>query len=116
MATRWVPFDAARNFPDLGPKFKDGEVKARSRLRASALAAAAQATPGSPDGKPKQAALKANKKHKIDPAEERKIFDAEDEDVMQDARDLAWSAVLKRTFEAYIRGEQPNMYGEWLHW
>lgn len=30
--------------------------------------------------------------------------------------DLSWSAVMKRTFEAYIRGEQPNMYGEWLHW
>lgn len=31
-------------------------------------------------------------------------------------RDLSWSAVMKRTFEAYIRGEQPNMYGEWLRW
>ena len=30
--------------------------------------------------------------------------------------DLSWSAVLKRTFEAYIRGERPNMYGEWLQW
>lgn len=30
--------------------------------------------------------------------------------------DLSWSAVMKRTFEAYIRGERPNMYGEWLHW
>lgn len=31
-------------------------------------------------------------------------------------RDLDWSTVLKRTFEGYIRGEQPNMYGEWIHW
>ena len=30
--------------------------------------------------------------------------------------DLSWSAVLKRTFEAYVRGERPNMYGEWLKW
>lgn len=30
--------------------------------------------------------------------------------------DLSWSAVLKRTFEAYLRGERPNMYGEWLQW
>ena len=30
--------------------------------------------------------------------------------------ELSWSALMKRTFEAYIRGEQPNMYGEWLHW
>lgn len=29
--------------------------------------------------------------------------------------DLSWAAVLKRTFEAYIRGDRPNMYGEWLH-
>ena len=33
-----------------------------------------------------------------------------------DKKDLDWATVLKRTFEAYIRGEQPNMYGEWLVW
>lgn len=43
--------------------------------------------------------------------------DREDTDSVQhDKRDLDWSAVLKRTFEAYIRGERPNMYGEWLQW
>lgn len=36
------------------------------------------------------------------------------EDVLSDKRDLAWASVMKRTFEAYIRGEQPNMYGEWI--
>ncbi|KAH7928524.1 hypothetical protein BV22DRAFT_1102989 [Leucogyrophana mollusca] len=36
--------------------------------------------------------------------------------VADDKRDLDWAAVLKRTFEAYIRGERPNMYGEWLQW
>ena len=30
-------------------------------------------------------------------------------------QDLSWAALLKRTFEAYIRGERPNMYGEWLY-
>ena len=35
---------------------------------------------------------------------------------VSDKRDLDWSTVLKRTFEAYIRGERPNMYGEWLAW
>ncbi|TRM66445.1 hypothetical protein BD626DRAFT_203259 [Schizophyllum amplum] len=30
--------------------------------------------------------------------------------------DLSWSTVLKRTFEAYVRGERPNMYGEWIVW
>ncbi|CAK5281647.1 unnamed protein product [Mycena citricolor] len=34
----------------------------------------------------------------------------------EDERDLNWSTVLKRTFEAYIRGEIPNMYGEWIAW
>ncbi|RDB28629.1 hypothetical protein Hypma_015633 [Hypsizygus marmoreus] len=33
-----------------------------------------------------------------------------------DKRDLDWATVLKRTFEAYVRGERPNMYGEWLQW
>ncbi|KAJ3857869.1 hypothetical protein EV368DRAFT_29340, partial [Lentinula lateritia] len=28
--------------------------------------------------------------------------------------DIGWSAVLKRTFESYIRGERCNLYGEWL--
>ncbi|KAK7057493.1 hypothetical protein R3P38DRAFT_2841286 [Favolaschia claudopus] len=36
--------------------------------------------------------------------------------VVEDRRDLDWSTVLKRTFEAYIRGEIPNMYGEYLVW
>ncbi|KAF9025752.1 hypothetical protein BDZ89DRAFT_1135291 [Hymenopellis radicata] len=38
------------------------------------------------------------------------------DDVSEDKRDLDWSAVMKRTFEAYIRGERPNMYGEWIQW
>ncbi|GJE91425.1 hypothetical protein PsYK624_075750 [Phanerochaete sordida] len=42
--------------------------------------------------------------------------DPEDETVLDDKRDLDWATVLKRTFEAYIRGERPNMYGEWLQW
>ncbi|KAF9268835.1 hypothetical protein L218DRAFT_892383 [Marasmius fiardii PR-910] len=33
-----------------------------------------------------------------------------------DKRDLDWSAIMKRTFEAYIRGERGNMYGEWIRW
>ncbi|CAL1695281.1 unnamed protein product [Somion occarium] len=36
--------------------------------------------------------------------------------VANDKRDLDWSTVLKRTCEAYIRGERPNLYGEWLKW
>jgi WD repeat and SOF domain-containing protein 1 len=40
----------------------------------------------------------------------------EAEEVEDDVRDLSWSTVLKRTFEGYLRGESPNMYGEWLDW
>lgn len=36
--------------------------------------------------------------------------------IEDDKRDLDWATVLKRTFESYIRGERPNMYGEWLVW
>lgn len=39
-----------------------------------------------------------------------------EESVLKDKRDLDWATVLKRTFEAYIRGERPNMYGEWIQW
>lgn len=43
-------------------------------------------------------------------------LDWSDETVEDDERDLPWSAVLKRTFEAYLRGERPNMYGEYINW
>jgi len=38
------------------------------------------------------------------------------DNVADDKRDLDWSAVLKRTFEAFVRGETPNMYGEHIAW
>ncbi|KAJ7729529.1 hypothetical protein DFH07DRAFT_756761 [Mycena maculata] len=38
------------------------------------------------------------------------------DDNAEDRRDLDWSTVLKRTFEAYIRGDIPNQYGEYLLW
>jgi len=43
-------------------------------------------------------------------------LDWSDEEVGEDERDLSWATVLKRTFESYLRGERPNMYGEWLNW
>ncbi|THH01329.1 hypothetical protein EW026_g1363 [Hermanssonia centrifuga] len=45
-----------------------------------------------------------------------KLPDPQDETVADDKRDLDWATVIKRTFESYIRGERPNMYGEWLKW
>ena len=80
---RWRPFDPSRNFPDLGPRFAQGERIARASLAESAST---------------------------------KLPDPEDETLADDKRDLDWSTVLKRTFEAYIRGERPNMYGEWIRW
>ncbi|KAJ9126974.1 hypothetical protein QFC24_001205 [Naganishia onofrii] len=49
----------------------------------------------------------------------RNVVDGKDileDDVDEDEQDLSWSTVLKRTFEAYLRSERPNMYGEWLRW
>jgi len=84
LTLRWKPFDPARNWPDLGPKFVEGERKIRVNLRG---------------------------------VQKSKVLVQEDEDtVNQDRRDLDWATVLKRTFESYIRGERPNMYGEWLEW
>lgn len=80
----WKPFDPARNFPDLGPRFIEGERLART---AETAATASNVTET-----------------------------AKEDQVADDKRDLDWSTVLKRTFEAYIRGERPNMYGEWLVW
>jgi WD repeat and SOF domain-containing protein 1 len=37
-------------------------------------------------------------------------------DDMDDEVDLSWSTVLKRTFEAFLREERPNMYGEELNY
>ena len=30
--------------------------------------------------------------------------------------DLSWATVLKRTFEKFIRGQAPNLYGEEINW
>ncbi|KAI8980720.1 hypothetical protein BD414DRAFT_420375 [Trametes punicea] len=75
----WKPFDSARFWPDLGPRFAEAEKMGR--------AAVANRSANFPVGI-----------------------------VRNDKRDLDWATVLKRTFEAYIRGERPNMYGEWIRW
>ncbi|KAJ6511345.1 glycosyltransferase family 32 protein [Mycena vitilis] len=89
----WKPFDPARNWPDLGPQFLAGEMAARRALREEDP----QAPFATEDGDEDDA-------------------DGLKDSVDQDKRDLDWSAVLKRTFESYIRGERGNMYGEWLVW
>ncbi|KAG8985087.1 hypothetical protein FRB94_012019 [Tulasnella sp. JGI-2019a] len=111
----WEHFDAARDFPDLGPRFKEGERKARTKLRDEAAKSSreAQASSSSWSGSSKHRAT-----HHTRPLTEKQLQALEDEedDVLRDVRDLPWSTVMKRTFEAYIRGERPNMYGEWLEW
>jgi WD repeat and SOF domain-containing protein 1 len=98
---RWKPFDPARNWPDLGPRFAKTEQIAHDNLRkakAAALAGAAGTTTTTPAG---------------DSSSDEPEYATTPGD---DKRDLDWSTVMKRTFEGYIRGETPNMYGEWLDW
>ena len=33
---------------------------------------------------------------------------------LDDIRDLSWATVAKRTLEGWVRGERPNLYGEWF--
>jgi len=113
----WKPFDPSRNFPDLGPRFKAGEDIALNAIRKEKLKALAQAAKSrSSAGESATTSTAATssgtlgtekKKHKEE--EEIKVLD-------NDKVDLDWSTVIKRTFEAYIRGERPNMYGEWIEW
>ena len=103
---RWKPFDLARNVPDLGPRFSAGEKKAYANLRREKIKAAYLA---------KQTQLAATAGAAGDVLED-KIDDDEFREDGGDKTDLDWSTVIKRTFEAYIRGERPNMYGEWLVW
>ena len=87
---RWKPFDPARNWPDLGPRFGEGERIARQAFRSL-----------------------TKQRHRHSP-----LTDSQDNEdrVEDDRRDLDWATVLKRTFESYIRGERPNMYGEAIRW
>lgn len=133
--SRWIPFDPARNFPDLGPRFEAGERIARGRLRAAKLAALPPAlrplsTHLSPGSLPPPAkvvdALRSSTTAARDLLDEDPgpqwgddegdfaELDWSAESVEEDERDLSWAAVLKRTFEAYVRGERPNLYGEWI--
>ncbi|KZP16845.1 hypothetical protein FIBSPDRAFT_831374 [Athelia psychrophila] len=88
----WKAFDSSRNFPDLGSRFIAGERLLRTKT--------AEPPHAHTTGAPHAAA---------------EPEDVEDK-VADDKRDLDWSTVMKRTFEAYIRGEAPNMYGEWIEW
>lgn len=145
-----MPFDPARNFPDLGPRFSHVERLARGRLFAAKLAALPPSLrptglgtsiptpsgpsptkpneqPGQPTGGlpgqklagPTGGAKKRAEEEGPRWGDDERDFDDldwSDESVEEDERDLSWSATLKRTFEAFLRGDAPNMYGEWISW
>ncbi|KAL1410030.1 hypothetical protein Q8F55_004032 [Vanrija albida] len=98
----WLPFDPSRNWPDLGPRFSKGDAILREAARQAALS--------SLEAEKSQRSLRSSR------GEEVGEGDDEPADLLADQADLSWSTVLKRTFEAYLRGERPNMYGEWIKW
>lgn len=87
-STGWKAFDPSRNFPDLGSRFIAGERLLRTKTAAPAATSSV-------------------------PTSESQVTE---DQVADDKRDLDWATVIKRTFEAYIRSEQPNLYGEWIDW
>ncbi|KAF8343171.1 uncharacterized protein EI90DRAFT_836764 [Cantharellus anzutake] len=90
------PLDPSRDWPELGPKFIKAERAGRY-----------------------EAAKKAAKAASRDPGLVTPPVDVDGDfgdRATDDTRDLSWATVLKRTFEAYIRGEIPNMYGEYIVW
>ncbi|KAG9128359.1 hypothetical protein FRC07_000033 [Ceratobasidium sp. 392] len=90
----WLPFDKARNYPDLGHRFAAGEKRAKENLLRKA-----------------QAQAKSADNAKVPNPNHLNVEFHE-----EDPADLSWATMLKRTFESYIRGERPNMYGEWIRW
>lgn len=109
----WKAFDPARNWPDLGPRFIECEKKQRALLREAQRIEKAKLAQAS---RSMQNVGKASPAPAPTPAYEEHLEMSDAEDVLSDKRDLGWATVMKRTFEAYIRGEQPNMYGEWIIW
>lgn len=127
--TRWIPFDPARNWPDLGPRFAAGEKKARAaalqaRL-ASELSDNAKATENSQSCSPTKPPVHATPvagqtkvtpdlqrtQHRTDRYANAEDIRIDDDDISDDAKDLSWATVLKRTFEQFLREERPNMVG-----
>lgn len=103
---RWVAFDPSRNWPDLGPKFAKAEAAGRAAAAPQSTPAAEPTSTGSSRSASSSGSSSSTRREEV-PLGDR---------LEDDARDMAWATVLKRTFEAYIRGERPNMYGEYIVW
>ena len=114
---RWLPFDPSRNWPDLGPRFARGERLLRDAIAAAKPKAppAVATTVTTDDDQPVDTARNPVPPRR-GPGGLKPTEAWGSESVEEDNRDLSWSTVLKRTFEAYLRGERPNMYGEWINW
>ena len=91
-----MPFDPSRNWPDLGSRFSKGEKALRDAVRV-----------------PEMTSSEEDDDSSAGTEREEKVTTRDD---MDDEVDLSWSTVLKRTFEAYLRAERPNAYGEELLW
>ena len=135
----WIPFDPARNWPDLGWRFAAGEKKARAKALQARLATEAAAASSAdetrrapsptkppsggvkapvagPTGDKEQATNAGRSSHRTNAYIDPEGIRIDEDDVKDDDKDLGWATVLKRTFEKYVRGEGPNMYGEWLRY
>lgn len=108
-----MPFDKSRNFPDLGQRF----IKGEKALRDAQRAASRQTVGGNgADSTPTPKALDGAQGAAAEYVSDGAGADVSTREDMDDEVDLSWSAVMKRTFEAYLRQERPNMYGEWMSW
>lgn len=103
-----MPFDPARNWPDLGKRFIKAERAGRALAAQTEAPAVADAYPTS--------GVSTSEAPSTDPTKVSGQAEELADDLKDDIRDLSWATALKRTFEAYIRGERPNMYGEYIVW
>jgi WD repeat and SOF domain-containing protein 1 len=90
--------DPTHNYPELGQRFIRGETALREAQKRDSL-------------NPARTAGVKEDRTRAPPSQLKRM-----ENALGDELDLAWATVLKRTFEAYLRGERPNMYGEMLEW
>lgn len=123
--SRRVPFDPARNWPDLGERFAAGEREARAKaVQVKIAVEQAEGTQVLLNRSPTRPPAETLKSRFAGPTGSEQInrgslktsqfidvdsIRIDSDDVKDDTRDLGWATVLKRTFEAYLRNEQPNM-------
>lgn len=95
-----------RNWPDLGYRFVKEGTQARSR---SATSPDTPAGPGHPVTVPTGHSRSSVTSQQLEHAQIDGESGVNADNVCEDVKDLSWATVLKRTFEAYVRQERPNM-------